>query len=265
MLDYKARSYSPYLNRFIQPDTIVPELTNPQALNRYSYVNNSPILFNDPSGHGGGGGENPLEVDEDEEEEGVVCVKCHQPIGPSVPSGTSEPNFLERNLLDWVPILGQVRGIVRGVQMMDWADDQPGWGAEQKAINDWYQCNMSCHFEDIEYDPEVALAGPPTDTPLNNVFGSGLHETTFSTIELGFALKGPDFQLGERTWVAPWGNRVPLINKSPTRWFKGITGNLPHLHIGLPKSWRIKGLIETGAHWHRPWDDIVRVVTNIFK
>jgi len=34
-----------------QPDTIVPEPGNPQALNRYSYVLNNPLRYNDPSGH----------------------------------------------------------------------------------------------------------------------------------------------------------------------------------------------------------------------
>jgi hypothetical protein len=45
------RPFSPYINRFLQPDTIVPELSNPQSWNRYSYVTNRPINFNDPTGH----------------------------------------------------------------------------------------------------------------------------------------------------------------------------------------------------------------------
>jgi hypothetical protein len=36
--------------RFIQPDTLIPDLTNPQAWNRYSYVENRPIIFIDPTG-----------------------------------------------------------------------------------------------------------------------------------------------------------------------------------------------------------------------
>jgi len=48
---YGARFYSPKLGRFISPDSIVPGAGNPQALNRYSYVLNNPILFNDPTGH----------------------------------------------------------------------------------------------------------------------------------------------------------------------------------------------------------------------
>src|SRR5512136_2293603 len=42
---------SPYINHFSQPDTIVPNLYNPQSLNRYSYALNNPVRYNDPSGH----------------------------------------------------------------------------------------------------------------------------------------------------------------------------------------------------------------------
>jgi hypothetical protein len=49
---YNARWYDPYLNRWIQPDTIVPQPENPQSLNRYSYVRGNPLKFIDPTGHG---------------------------------------------------------------------------------------------------------------------------------------------------------------------------------------------------------------------
>jgi hypothetical protein len=51
LMDYKARLYSPYLNQWTQPDSIVPDPTNPQSLNRYSYVLNAPLRFTDPTGH----------------------------------------------------------------------------------------------------------------------------------------------------------------------------------------------------------------------
>ena len=51
LMDYRARFYSSSLGRFIQPDSIIPGAGNPQAFNRYSYVNNRPVNFNDPSGH----------------------------------------------------------------------------------------------------------------------------------------------------------------------------------------------------------------------
>ncbi len=48
---YGARYYDPQLGRFIQSDTIVPSAGAPQTLNRYSYCNNNPLNFTDPSGH----------------------------------------------------------------------------------------------------------------------------------------------------------------------------------------------------------------------
>ncbi len=48
---YGARFYSPLIRRFISADTVVPEQGRPQDLNRYSYVRNNPLVYNDPSGH----------------------------------------------------------------------------------------------------------------------------------------------------------------------------------------------------------------------
>ena len=46
----RARFYNPYLNQFIQPDTIVPDPHTPADWNRYAYVRNSPVNYTDPSG-----------------------------------------------------------------------------------------------------------------------------------------------------------------------------------------------------------------------
>jgi len=57
LLYYHARYYDATLARFISADSVVPGQTatsgapNPQQLNRYSYVTNNPLTYNDPSGH----------------------------------------------------------------------------------------------------------------------------------------------------------------------------------------------------------------------
>jgi RHS repeat-associated protein len=51
LYDYNARWYHPYLNRWIQPDTIVPDSANPQSLNRFSYVLGNPLKYIDPTGY----------------------------------------------------------------------------------------------------------------------------------------------------------------------------------------------------------------------
>jgi RHS repeat-associated protein len=47
----QARYYLPSAGRFISADTIVPDPTNPQQFNRYTYVLNNPLRFTDPTGH----------------------------------------------------------------------------------------------------------------------------------------------------------------------------------------------------------------------
>jgi RHS repeat-associated protein len=51
LLFYNARYYDPNIGKFVSADTIIPNLANPQALNRYAYVYNNPLRYRDPSGH----------------------------------------------------------------------------------------------------------------------------------------------------------------------------------------------------------------------
>jgi RHS repeat-associated protein len=51
LIHLNAREYDPMLGRFISPDSIIPDLYDPQSLNRYSYVLNNPVNNVDPTGH----------------------------------------------------------------------------------------------------------------------------------------------------------------------------------------------------------------------
>jgi RHS repeat-associated protein len=48
---YGARWFDPYLNRWIQPDVIIPDPNNSQSYDRYAYAFNNPLKYTDPSGH----------------------------------------------------------------------------------------------------------------------------------------------------------------------------------------------------------------------
>jgi RHS repeat-associated protein len=47
----RARYYNPALGRFLTQDSLIPDVTNSQALNPYAYVYNDPINLVDPSGN----------------------------------------------------------------------------------------------------------------------------------------------------------------------------------------------------------------------
>ncbi|EAO9488552.1 RHS repeat-associated core domain-containing protein, partial [Salmonella enterica] len=47
----RARYYDPSLGRFISEDTYKGQVDNPLSLNRYTYVENNPLRYKDPTGH----------------------------------------------------------------------------------------------------------------------------------------------------------------------------------------------------------------------
>ena len=51
LMHYQARLYDPAYQTFLTPDTIIPNPTSPQDLNRYAYVRNNPVNNIDPTGH----------------------------------------------------------------------------------------------------------------------------------------------------------------------------------------------------------------------
>src|SRR5205085_546927 len=51
LVNLHARVYDPTIARMMSPDSIVPNPLNGGSFNRYSYVNNRPLSFTDPSGH----------------------------------------------------------------------------------------------------------------------------------------------------------------------------------------------------------------------
>ena len=65
-----ARWYDPALGRFVPADTIIPP--GIQGLDRYAYVNNSPMNFTDPSGH--------------------ECAPANECVGPN---GQGEPDNVD--------------------------------------------------------------------------------------------------------------------------------------------------------------------------
>jgi len=109
LLYYHARYYDPTLARFVSADSVVPGqadtagTANPQELNRYSYVNNNPLKYTDPSGHVnqigqdkdgpmGGGGGGPVEPIAEPIAEPVEAAPATTQIGPeSVGEVLSEP------------------------------------------------------------------------------------------------------------------------------------------------------------------------------
>jgi len=48
---YGSRYYDPVLGRFVQPDTVIPHIFDPQSYDRYAYARDNPLHYVDPTGH----------------------------------------------------------------------------------------------------------------------------------------------------------------------------------------------------------------------
>lgn len=51
LYNYNARMYDPAIGAFVSADIFVQDFSNPQALNRYAYCLNNPMIYVDPSGY----------------------------------------------------------------------------------------------------------------------------------------------------------------------------------------------------------------------
>jgi RHS repeat-associated protein len=96
LYDYGARWFDPYLNRWIQPDTIIPDPYNPQDWDRYAYVRNNPVINVDPTGHmldqGGGASSMGNKFWENRQKKLDFLNKKEKDIRPSfVPLNTATP------------------------------------------------------------------------------------------------------------------------------------------------------------------------------
>jgi RHS repeat-associated protein len=110
LLYYNARYYVPSIGRFASADTLIPNPTNPQSFNRYSYVDNQPMNYTDPTGHCKNG-------------RGVGIGTCQVDGGPGfadgslIPLGDNVPQVLTSDEL------GSIGNALSVVPYLDTGDD----------------------------------------------------------------------------------------------------------------------------------------------
>jgi RHS repeat-associated protein len=51
LVNMNARIYDPTIGRFMSPDDMIPDAYNGQNFNRYTYVDDNPLSYTDPTGH----------------------------------------------------------------------------------------------------------------------------------------------------------------------------------------------------------------------
>ena len=148
---YGSRWHDPYLNRWIQPDTIIPQNQGVQGWDRYAYANNNPVRYTDPTGHCVG----PLLL---------VCIGV-----ALIGAGAS------------------VAAINTGVEQVGWASSQTETIAQEKAAAQQCEANCmgQCHYAaSVSATPGVTVGGSRPETPVSDSLVEGYYNITQGTVGL---------------------------------------------------------------------------------
>ncbi|MCO5245532.1 MAG: hypothetical protein M9927_17225 [Anaerolineae bacterium] len=152
---YGARWYDPRLGRFLSADTIVPNASNPQDLNRFAYVRNNPLRYVDPSGH-------------------MLCEGAVSCSGGSSSSGGSSTGGTGTSTSSWTPaapVYGpsprpaststpkpnhQSPSVPATTQAPTQQTSEPPWGPSQSPDDDWVDLGFDWL---LQHGPEIRYFG----------------------------------------------------------------------------------------------------------
>lgn len=182
LIYYNARYYAPGFGRFISADTIVPDPTNPQGYNRYSYAYNNPLRFADPTGH--------------RPDDGCEFEGCELPTGMDMDYTWQLPDGA---LIPWDPILSAkypgasipeivgfaavgLTAVAAAPAVIEYALAEVAWPAIAKvgsSIASWLCLDGDCYNEArVTYDATLRAGTGQTD-----MFGNIRISSLGSTLE----------------------------------------------------------------------------------
>lgn len=135
---YNARFYDPSIGRFLTADTIVPDMLNAQAYNRYAYVINNPIKYTDPTGHfwhenGGKTGKERVDERNDRDKDD------NDGIWKKFVKGAKK---LYNNFVEWQnKHTVQTHNDEYGTNFKTWVDYKKARDAYNNALKEWYSAS----------------------------------------------------------------------------------------------------------------------------
>jgi hypothetical protein len=249
----QARMYKKGKGRFVQPDPVMV-IGRPQRLNRYSYVNNDPINFIDPSGRNG----NPANVCS---VPGNVCDSVNinayrsDPLGPGNINGPDGPGML----LD-----GDGTGGGGGVELPQWLN-ATNWAKAllEDFLRDFAPCGT--FFDNKGIDLRQLTASTTFIDP------NGDNELLNKTLrELGQKTGGDNIlNTRLRDWIATGGGEdygyalvetrtiyfgVDQFKTDPTNQALTVAHEILHIQFQGNHASILSGLGVVDPRTNQPWD-----------
>ena len=113
--DYHARRYNPKWGQFLQPDTLLPNVYDPQQLNRYSYAKNNPYRYTDNAGKAS------IDIHFKETFVNYALATLDPALAFQVAANAAEPDLYKYRDVPGVPLLAKSMGL--DLQMNVMGDD----------------------------------------------------------------------------------------------------------------------------------------------
>ena len=191
----------------MQPDTVIPDQINPQSWNRFSYVLNSPIIFNDPTGHQYCGPDN------------IYCGGLSDSYtSAKVPSPSSPPDDLDEGLKQKKAKNKEVCG-----QSGVYSSRCPGWHFYTAGPTLVCPAEFYCSEQEmIDYLSRFAYPGQYPSNPVHNtdINQVGLGSFCTGSLCLGPYSMGP---LGEiQTFISDGGSTIKNVTQKGHIFYAGI-------------------------------------------
>ena len=157
---YVARWYDPVTAHFVQADTYIPDSGKSQTFDRYMYVKNNPIRYNDPSGH--------RSCDDDP----YGCRSADNGYSDGGTGSTDTTEEIVQTVVGFIPVIGDVNRIAQGVTLMHQASQLSGFYEQESRLQSWYgNCSGVCHGW-AKYNPSVGFQYP-TNIPAVDLYSEG--------------------------------------------------------------------------------------------
>ena len=170
----------------MQPDTIVPDLSNPQAWNRFSYVHNTPTGYSDPTGH--------VRVADEDLSKNKASMDCRK--HSRYCNGGKKKSDEELRAMHPIQKMRQQRDTLDVTKLTDKGYFM-SWEGEKNIPSDYWQYLLSSTREDVHWSFSEFLPIEATyyDTPFYNdhghLTGRGcLDDICYDRSELNYVAQG---------------------------------------------------------------------------
>jgi hypothetical protein len=212
-------------------------------------VRYNPINYNDPTGNDVGCS--------------AADPECQDSNGltenAKVEIQVAENKIMAMTGWDLVPVVNDVRGIIRGTQIMKYESEQPGFKEQQTQLQGWQNnCYGQCHYSDsTKLGPSYpTIGGPMPSTPVVDKYSEGAGEAASGVVDIGITAA----TLNSETQIfAKGGKSWHLGLETKDKWNIVHIGNHPrfgiHIAIGAigPKFADLHIYLQSAFPFFRPW------------